>query len=406
MSDYAKSLLEKRANTWNEAKALLDCAAAEKRELTAEEEVSYGKMSADLEALRSRADQLVADEASAAASETALRSLLSKPVARGAEAEQTDAEESLRALARGEIRSYDLMPTREEARALSVGTGTAGGYTVPTGFYGTLWTHLRENATLINAGAKIINTDSGNDIEVPTTTGFGAAALVAEAAAIAENDPAITQRVLKAYKYGQLVKVSSELVNDTGFDLLGFLAEQTGINVGNALGAHLVTGSGTAQPTGIVTSSTLGVTTATTVAGVPSMDNLIDLFYSVIAPYRNRATAAWVIKDTTAAAIRKIKDTTNNYIWQPSVVLGAPDLLLSKPVYTDPNIAATGTGNKSVLFGDISAYAVRVVNGVRFERSDDYAFNTDQVTFRTLIRADGLLVDQTGAVKHVIGAST
>jgi hypothetical protein len=51
----------------------------------------------------------------------------------------------------------------------------------------------------------------------------------------------------------------------------------------------------------------------------------------------------------------------------------------------------------------MSQYFVRLAGGVRFERSDDYAFNTDLVTFRALIRGDGILVDQTGAVKHFIG---
>ena len=94
---------------------------------------------------------------------------------------------------------------------------------------------------------------------------------------------------------------------------------------------------------------------------------------------------------------------TGAYLWQPSIVAGQPDLLLSKPVLTDPNVAATALAAKSVLFGDLSAYAIRIVNGIRFERSDDFAFNTDQVTFRAIIRGDGLLIDQTGAVKHFIG---
>jgi HK97 family phage major capsid protein len=73
---------------------------------------------------------------------------------------------------------------------------------------------------------------------------------------------------------------------------------------------------------------------------------------------------------------------------------------------TDPNIAAVGLSAKSVVFGDLAAYFVRVVNGVRFEQSLDYAFNADLVTFRCIIRADGILVDQTGAVKHFIGGAT
>ena len=57
-------------------------------------------------------------------------------------------------------------------------------------------------------------------------------------------------------------------------------------------------------------------------------------------------------------------DTTDQYLWQPSIQAGAPDTLLGKPVYTDPNVAAVATSAKSVAFGDFSAYFVRQVNGI------------------------------------------
>ena len=106
------------------------------------------------------------------------------------------------------------------------------------------------------------------------------------------------------------------------------------------------------------------------------------------------------------AAIRKIKDQQGQYLWAPSLQVGQPDTLLGKPVYTDPNIAGVGLGAKSVLFGDLSAYYVRFAGGVRFERSDDFDFDHDLVTFRALLRADGLLADQTGAVKYFAGGAS
>ena len=135
-----------------------------------------------------------------------------------------------------------------------------------------------------------------------------------------------------------------------------------------------------------------------------SADDLIDLYFSVIAPYRNSPKAAWLMRDATLAAVRKLKTSgSGEYLFAPAATVGAPDTILGKPVYTDPNVAAVGLSGKSVLFGDFGAYCTRVVNGVRFERSDDYRFNTDEVAFRTVLSADGTLVDQTGAVKHFIG---
>ena len=401
MSEMAKRLLEQRANVWEQAKGLLDSAAAENRDLTADEDAQYAKMTSDLEALRSRADKLVEDENTAKAAEESLRSLVSRqsPV-------DDNTNDELRKFLKGETRSYDATPNKAEMRALTKGSATAGGNTIPTTFYGQLWEYLRENASLLAGGATIINTSGGENFEVPTPTTFGAAAAVAEAGTLAGTDPAFAKRVLGAFKFGQLVTVSRELVDDEGVDLEGFLARQVGQNVGNAFGTKLITGAGTTEPTGITVSSTLGVTTPTAVVGVPTFDNIIDLFYSVIAPYRNRSTAAWLMKDSTAGIVRKLKDTTNQYLWQPSVQIGTPDLLLGKPVITDPNVAAPALNAKSILFGDMSTYFVRLAGGIRFERSDEYAFASDQITFRAVLRGDGLLIDQTGAVKHIVGAAS
>jgi HK97 family phage major capsid protein len=338
--------------------------------------------------------------------EESLRSLASaKP------AEADDENPELRRFIKGEIRSLEVKPTTAEVRALSKGTATAGGNTVPTSFYGTLWEHLIESATLMGGGATLWTTNGGESLEVPITLTHGAAAAVAEAAAIAGTDPTFSKRTLGAFKYGELVKVSRELLEDTGVDLEGYLARAVGRNIGNAFGAKLITGAGTTEPTGITVSSTLGATSSTGTVGVPTFDNLIDLYYSVIAPYRDLATTKWLMKDSTAGAIRKLRDSsggagTGQYLWQPAVIAGQPDLLLSKPVLTDPNVAATALNAKSVLFGDLSSYAVRVVNGIKFERSDEFAFNTDEITFRATIRGDGLLIDQTGAVKHLVGAAS
>lgn len=403
MSDYAKSLLEKRANVWEQAKGLLDHAASEKRELSAEEEVSYGKMTADIESLRARADQLVSDSASADAAEVALRSLMGKPAERHQREESTT---GLRSLIRGDVRSMEFAATVEELRALSKGSATAGGNTVPTSFSSQLLEHLVESSAILTAGATVWNTTSGESFVIPKTTAHGAAALVTEGGTIAGTDPAFGNVSLGAFKYGELISVPRELADDTAVDLEGYLARQAGRAVGNALGAHLIAGTGTGQPRGLFLDTTLGATSATVVAGVPSFDGLIDLFYSVIAPYRNSPAAAWLIKDSTAGAIRKLKDTSGRYLWESSVTAGTPDMILSKPVYTDPFVAATGLNAKSVAFGDLSAYNVRLVNNIRFERSDEFGFDKDLITFRCLIRGDGALADTTGAVKHFVGAAS
>jgi HK97 family phage major capsid protein len=409
---FASDLFERRSKLIEESRAITDLASTEKRELTAEETQKYDRIDADIRStdglLKRELDRHDADKAA----DEAFRKLNEKPEARDLPAAEgmtlrqlmnEHGKVDIRANGQlGEV-SWRRAQATAEQRALSKGSATAGGNTVKTSFYDQLVDHLIEVSGIMQAGPTVLNTDSGETIQVPTTTAHSSAAIVSEAAAIGASDPAFAQRTLGAYKYGILLQLSSELMTDTSVDLEGYLAMELGRALGNGFGAHAITGTGTGQPTGVVTSAATGVTGATSVAGAFTADNLIDLHFSVIAPYRNSKSCAWMMKDSTLGSLRKLKDSAGYYLFQPAATLGAPDTLLGKPIVTDPNVAAVGLSAKSVIFGDFSRYFVRMVNGIRLERSTEYAFNTDQVTWRALLRADGLTVDQTGALKVFTG---
>lgn len=404
----AKELNEARLGLIAQARALNDKAEAENRDFEATELEQYTKLNADIDSLRARIDRQVEQAATDRAVSESLRSLGTNTS--GSPASESNLSDQFRQLARGEIRSIDMdaaaFGKALDVRALTKGTATAGGNTVPTSFYDRLVEHLVESSGVLQLGPTVINTTGGEQLDIPVTTSYGAAALVAENGTIAGTDPAFGKRSLGAYKYGQLVLASRELVDDSAFDLASFIAKVAGRNVGLALGAHLATGTGTAQPTGIVTSATTGKTGGTGVVGVPTADDLIDLMFSVIAPYRNSQSAGWLVKDSTLGAIRKIKDGSGRYLFEPAATFGAPDTLLGKPIQSDPNIAATGLNAKSVVFGDFSAYFIRYAGGVRFDRSDEFKFDTDQVAFRALIRADAITADQAGALKVFVGGAS
>lgn len=301
----------------------------------------------------------------------------------------------------------DKRAVDRERRDLTKLTAGAGGNLVPTGFVQRLYAALVEAATVRQFSGNL-TTDSGENLLVPKTTTHGAGALVAEAGAIAESDAAFGQVTMNAYKYGQLIQLSTELVQDTAVDLLGYIAESGGRNVGLASGTHFVTGTGTAQPEGIMTNITAGVTLPTgntlgfTTAG--SIDALFDLYHSIVTGYRARGV--WVMNDATLAKVRKVKDTTNQYLWQPGLAAGSPDTILGRPVFTDPNIAVFAASAKVMAFGDFTQYyLIRDVDSVRFERSDDFAFANDLITFRVLIRTDGKPIDTTAA-KSLVASAT
>lgn len=301
----------------------------------------------------------------------------------------------LEQLIKGEIRGADFAP---EKRDLLAGTATDGQELVPTGFRAQLVEHLIENAAIVGNGATVLNTADGAALEIPLTTSYSAASIVAEAGPIGENDPQFDQITLDSYKYAFIVQVSSELLQDSAIDIVEFLARQGGRALGNGFGAHVATGTGTGQPNGAFTAATTGVTGAGT---APDEDDLIDLVHSVIPPYRNGAQ--FVMNDTTLAEVRKLKDSNGAFLWQPSMQLGVPASLLGYPVVVEVNAPNTGSSNDSVMFGNLSGYYARLAGAARVERSDDFAFNTDLVSWRFIQRADGDLVD-TNAVAVFTGA--
>lgn len=414
MSEIAKRLNERRLALVNEMRGLVDKTIDEARDLSGEETGRYQAMNDEINRIDERIAGVLEQEKRQADTDKAFDELRGKPVTGprgdGDGTGRGGSAVNLRKFFTGElgVRSVDIpAPSGVDVRALSKLTNAAGAFTVPTSFYERLVAHLIEVSGVMKASPTVVNTAGGESLQVPKTLTHSSAAIVAEAGTIATSEPTFGQITLGAFKYGDLMQVSRELVQDTGVDLEGYLAMQVGRALGNAVGAHWVTGTGTAQPRGITTDTTLGVTGGTGVAGAFTADNLIDLHYSVISPYRESASCGWLMRDASLAVARKLKDSQGQYLWQPSLIVGAPDTILGKPVWTDPFMPAVAVTAKSVVFGDFSQYFIRMAGGgIRFERSDDFAFNTDLITYRAILRADGALIDLTGALKHFAGAAT
>ena len=420
MSELVTRLRDRRANVWEQAKELADRAAEENRSFSGEEQRQWDEMNSELDALDSRIKSVLEGEQRAKATEEQFDAIHGakrsdrqrQPVGVGARETATDGGSGsgdvgseLRAFLRGESgRTYTVSPSHHtDFRSLVKANAASGGNLVPTDFYDRLVQHLIETSGVMQCNPTVLNTSGGETIQVPKTTAHYTAAIVTEASAIATSESQFGQVSLAAYKYGALFQISRELLDDNGVDLEGYLAQNAGRALGNAMGAHFITGDGNGKPSGILAGATAGITGATGQNGAPTSDNLIDLYYSVISPYRASRSCSWLMSDTTVGKVRKLKDSGGAYIWQPSLVLGTPDTIMGKPVFTDPYVATAATGAKSVLFGDFSQYFVRLAGGVRFERSDEYSFDKDLVTFRALLRADGAMVDLTGALQYFTG---
>jgi len=395
MKQFIEQQMAQRATAWEAAKKILDVATAEKRDLSAEETQTYERISKELDERTATIEKLRADEARELRLDAATREIADqvRPVADAPRAERND-NDVIRSMAKGEIRSH-MFEKRDVVK-------TSTGSPVPTSFYDQVIMLARTVGPMLQTST-VLNTASGENLQIPSLAQYSTAAIVGEGTAIAESDPVFNSFItLGAYKFSFLVQLSRELVEDSGVDILRFLADQTGNELGVRVNASLTTGSGTNQPKGIVVASAVGVTGGTGVSGAFTADNLIDLVYSVDTAGRRLAGAGFQMNAASIGKMRKLKDTAGNYVFQPALSADAQDLLLGYPVFENPGMADTATSAKSVIFGHLPSYFVRSVGGIKLDRSDDFAFSTDLITFRATMRVDGNL-PQTSHVKHFIG---
>ena len=277
----------------------------------------------------------------------------------------------------------------EVMNALQEGTDSEGGYLVPDEFEHTLVEAL-ESENIFRKLAHIINTSSG-DRKIPVVASKGTASWVDEEGSITESDDAFGQVSIGAYKLGTLIKVSNELLNDSVFDLEAYIAKEFGRRIGAKEEDAFFNGNGSGKPTGIF-DSTAGAQVGITTASISAItaDEIIDLFYSLGAPYRKNAM--WVLNDATVKAVRKLKDGNGNYLWQPALTSGTPDMLLGRPVYTSNCVPTIASGAKVIAFGDFSYYWIADRQGRVFKKLNELYAATDQTGFVATQRVDGKLI--------------
>ena len=381
----SRDLRAKRAKVVGELRALIDHAEAEDRDFTAEERQTEERLQGDLDELTARIQRAEKRE------KLELSDLQVIP-----ETEAKSEADSFRQFflgSEGRSRTFE----RRDPTHLIKGDADRGGNTVNRDFVESLYETIKEFSVIRQANPTVLVTAKGDDLLIPKTANFSTASIVGEANQIGQSNPTFAQETLRAYKYAFILVASRELIEDTAVsDLIGFFAAQGGRALGDASGEHFVTGDGSGKPQGITVGATVGVTAAATDA--ITADELIELYHSVIRPYRVRGT--WLVNDSTLLAIRKLKDGENQYLWQPGLQAGEPDRLLGRPILPDVHVPEIEADSVPAVFGDMAGYYVRDVGSVEVVRSDEYLFDTDQVAWRFINRTDGKLID-TSAVKSL-----
>lgn len=386
-------LRNRRIATWNQAKAFLDSRReANDGVLSAEDAAAYERMEAHMDALdaeiarQERADRI--DAALALPTNTALTTMPGAHLLDPDEPGKTGrASAEYRNAFWNAMRSR--VTTREALNTLSVGTDTEGGYLAPDEFQTTLITALADE-NFMRGLAHVIQTSSG-DSKIPVVSTHGAASWVAENGAVSDSDEVFSQVSLSAHKLATFLKVSEELINDSVFNIEGYLAAEFARRIGAAEEEAFMKGDGNNKPTGIFhTTGGAGVGVTAAKQAEITADEIIDLFYSLRAPYRK--SAVWIMNDSTVKMIRKLKDTTGQYLWQPALTAGNPDTILGRPVHTSVFAPEIKAGARSVAFGDMSYYWIADRQGRAFQRLNELYAANGQIGFRATQRVDGKLI--------------
>lgn len=282
-----------------------------------------------------------------------------------------------------------------ELRAQGVASGAAGGYTVPQGFWAKVTETMKFYGGVLASGVEVNNTETGNTLPWPTnddTSNTGA--LLSENSQIGGGDLTFGQKQLNAYTYtSKLILASIQFLQDTGIDAEAFIGKKVGLRLGRIYNNHWTVGTGSSQPQGFITGGTVGKTTSGATA--ITYGETIDLIHSVDVAYRNGPSVGFQFHDLVLAYLRKLLDSQNRPLWQPSLQANVPDTFNGYPYWVNNDMASTvATTNKTMAFGNWSeAYVVRQVAGGQLLRLEERYADSLQVGFFGFGRMDGVLQD-------------
>ena len=382
-----QELREKRNKAWDTARDFLDSKRNASGVLSEEDSKTYDALEAEVVNLGKEIKRLERQEQiDAEMNAPTSTPVVSTPSAHiDAPEKKGTASAEYTAAFWNNIRNRNFADVRN---ALQIGEDSEGGYLCPDEFERKLISALEEENVFRPLATKI-QTSSG-DRKIPVITQKGEAVWMEEEEAYTLSDDAFGQIALSAYKVGTAIKISEELLNDSVFDLPSYIAKEFARRIGTKEEEAFLIGDGKGKPTGIFAATGGAENGATTTGAAITFDDVIELFYSLKSPYRKKAV--WILNEQTVKALRKLKDNTGNFIWQPSVSAGLPDTILNRPYVTSVYAPTIAAGAKAIAFGDYSYYWIADRQGRSLKRLNELFAMNGQVGFLASQRVDGKLI--------------
>jgi HK97 family phage major capsid protein len=408
--DFAEREFEAYRKDDHEARSILE--AAGDSDLTPEQSERFEKLLASASGHKARAEQLLKADSDAKSVAEMVRSretaAAESPRRAKGDAELRSAiREALSVKARGdsfvETALEFRLPESDEVRALA--DFSDGTKVYVNDFRSTVAVYMRTMSPWLQTSTVINGTD-GRPLNLPVISADPTGYSPGEGTAITEATPTLGTAVATPVSYKALAYISQEFGQDEQTDLgiLTYIARTQGRSLGLMAGSAFTstvvaaaTNGGTATGVGGG-----GGTSGTAVVTFLGYEDLLTLKYGIAAPYR--MVGSWVMANSVILKAKKFKDGQGQYLWQPAIALGQPDMFDGNAVYEDPYLAAAASATKSVLFGDLSQVVVKQLP-LRVATSDQFKFDTDQIALKAVYRAGAALPDA-AAIRYLISANT
>ncbi|QQK75088.1 phage major capsid protein [Salicibibacter cibarius] len=396
-----QEMREKRANLVSQARDLIETAEKENRELDTKQ---YDKIMADVDDLKAKIDRqetLEQEERFLEQSQGRVATNYQPGEMPGEERETNPrkTEQYRSAFWEAQRKGKNAINSeqhnllhRQDVRSLAIGNDAVGGYIVPDEFEANL-IRLVEDNNVMRGLATTIQTGSGVR-EFPIERDRGEAFWIGEEEDYETSDAEFGNITLGAHKLTTATFASEELLNDAFFDIEAYVSDIFGTRIAEKEELAFIDGDGDNKPTGVLEDATDEVEVSS--ASQLKADKLLDLYHSLRRNHRRNST--FLIHDSMAKAIRKLKDGNGQFIWAPGIQAGQPDTILNRPVAISDHMPEAEAGNQVIAFGDFSRYYIADRVGMAMQRLDEVRAMRGQIGFRMYRRLDGRLMDST-AVK-------
>lgn len=241
-----------------------------------------------------------------------------------------------------------LKEIANEYKALNIGTDTAGGYLAPIEYV----REITKSVTEMSPARSLVRVRStaNKSIQIPKRTGQFAAQRIAEGATKTETTGLTygMDEIVCPEMYA-LIDITNDMMEDSAFDMAAEIQMEAQEQFSVREGMEFVSGTGVGEMQGILTNAEIGFTVSGAATTITA-DGLISLKHAIKTAYARNGS--FILNRTSLASVRKLKDTTNQYLWMPGIAAGKPNTVDGDPYVEFPDMPSEGAGTFPVAYGD------------------------------------------------------